>query len=121
LGATVLVLLIACVNIMNLLLARGATRAGEMAIRTSVGASRLRLVAQLLCESAILAVLGGLASLPVAVVTMRLVGALVPANLADRFVFEISPAAVLFAACATFVTVLIFGLVPAMRGSNANP
>ena len=72
LGATVLVLLIVCVNITSLLLARGAARAGELAIRASIGASRGQLMAQLFSEAAVLAVVGGLLALPVALGTLRL-------------------------------------------------
>ena len=71
LGVTAVVLLIVCVNIANLMLARGARRAGELAIRASIGASRRQLVGDLLLESGVLGVLGGLASLPVALVTLR--------------------------------------------------
>jgi predicted permease len=119
LGVTVLVLLIVCVNIANLLLARGAARTGEMAIRASLGASRGRLVRQMLAESFVLIAIGGLASLAVAALVARLVTALLPGNLGlER---GLSGTAMLFAAGASVVTVLIFGLVPALRASGTNP
>jgi predicted permease len=119
LGVTVLVLLIVCVNIANLLLARGAARTGEMAIRASLGASRGRLVRQLLAESFVLIAIGGLASLAVAALVARLITTLLPGGLGlER---GLSATAMLFAAGASLVTVLIFGLVPALRASGTNP
>lgn len=121
LGVTVLVLLIVCVNIANLLLARGAARAGEMAVRASIGATRGSLVAQLLVESAVLAAIGGLLSLPVAASTLQLISGLIPAQFAAALTASLSPEAMLFAAGASLSTVLLFGLVPAWQASGANP
>jgi hypothetical protein len=90
-AATFLVLLIACVNIASLLLARGISRAGEMAIRASVGASRWRLVAQLLAESMVLAVIGGLLAMPVAVATLRVILALAPGGSGGTPAARLSP------------------------------
>jgi predicted permease len=125
LGVTLLVLLIVCGNIANLLLARGASRAGEMAIRVSLGANRSRLAAQLLTESGVLAAIGGLLSFPVAFAILRVVSAVVPQSftsqlLSDRLDASSSGAAV-FAAGATLVTVILFGLVPALSTGRADP
>ncbi|HUQ52644.1 MAG TPA: ABC transporter permease, partial [Gammaproteobacteria bacterium] len=79
-GVTALVLLIVCVNIANLLLARGAARSGEMAIRASLGAGRFRLARVLLSESLVLIVIGGLTSLFVAALIVRLISGVVPSN-----------------------------------------
>ncbi len=119
LGVTVLVLLIVCVNVANLLLARGAARAGEMAIRASIGASRSRLVRQLLAESFVLIAIGGVLSLLVAAFIVRLFAAMLPTNVVLNL--ALSPTAMVFAAAASFVTVLVFGLAPAWRVSDASP
>ncbi|HZF29561.1 MAG TPA: ABC transporter permease [Gammaproteobacteria bacterium] len=121
LGVTVLVLLIVCVNIANLLLARGAARTGEMAIRASLGASRGWLVRQLFAESLVLIAIGGLASLAVAALVVRLVTSLLPTGLIVALAPGLSSAALLFAAGASLATVLVFGLLPAMRASGTNP
>jgi putative ABC transport system permease protein len=118
LGATALVLLTVCVNITNLLLARGASRAGEMAIRAAIGAARARLVAQLLTEAAVFGALGALLALPVAVVTLRVIAASVPGALANRFTPELSVEALGLAAALLVTTVLFFGLLPALRASD---
>jgi putative ABC transport system permease protein len=120
LGVTALVLLIVCVNIANLLLARGASRTGEMAIRASMGASRGRLVRQLLAESFVLIAIGGLVSLLIAELIVRLVTGLLPQNLALGIAPALSGTAMLFAAAASFVTLLVFGLAPAWRVSGAD-
>ena len=120
-GATVFVLLIACVNIANLLLARGASRAGEMAIRASIGASRWRLVSQLLAEATVLAVIGGALAVPVAVATLRAISLMVPGDMAGQFVASLSPSVMMFAAGITLATVVLFGLVPALTTGRADP
>ncbi|HEX7236527.1 MAG TPA: ABC transporter permease [Gammaproteobacteria bacterium] len=118
---TGLVLLIVCVNIANLLLARGAARAGEMATRASLGASRGWLVRQLLSESFVLIAIGGAASLGVAAAVVRLIASFLPNGVAIGLAAQLSPAALLFAAAASLLTVIVFGLVPAWRVSDANP
>jgi len=121
LGVTALVLLIACVNIANLLLVRGAARAGEMAVRASLGASQRRLVAQLLTEAGILGLLGCAASLPIAAATLGVISSLMPAQSAADLELALSPAAVLFAAAASLATVLLFGLFPALQAIRVSP
>jgi len=121
LGVTALVLLIVCVNIANLLLARGAARSGEMATRASLGASRGWLVRQLLGESLVLIAIGGLSSLAVAAALVRLIAALLPNGIVIGLAPQLSTTAMLFAAGASVLTVVVFGLVPAVRVSNANP
>lgn len=118
---TGLVLLIACVNIANLMLARGAARAGEMAVRSSIGASRGRLMAQLLTESCLLALLGGVASLPMALVTLRFIAALLPANAVDVMQSSLSANAIGFAMLVAFATAWIFGLFPALQLARTEP
>ncbi|HET8696127.1 MAG TPA: ABC transporter permease, partial [Gammaproteobacteria bacterium] len=115
------VLLIVCFNVANLMLVRGAARAPEMAIRASIGASRMRLARELLLESATLAAVGGLASIPVAAATLRGVSALVPAQLAGQVVLTLNAAATVFAAVLSLGTVLLFGLLPALRSSVVQP
>jgi len=117
LGITTLLLLIVCVNIANLLLARGAARAGELAIRTSVGASRGRLAAQLLAEAAALALLGALASVPVAAVTLRFVASLA---LTSNLAVSLSVPALVFGGAAALATLLAFGLAPAIQASHTD-
>jgi predicted permease len=121
LGVAAAVLAIVCVNVANLMLARNAARTAEMAIRSSLGASRFQLVRDLLLESAALAMLGGLASVPVALATLRGVVALVPWQLAGQVTLELSPAAMVFAAAASLGTVLMFALLPALRSSVVDP
>ena len=97
-GITGTVLLIACANIANLLLARGAQRDQEIAIRGSIGASRWQLLRQLLLESCLLAMLGGIASLLVAQWTLAAIGPAVPEGGLSSITLELRPAVVAFAA-----------------------
>jgi predicted permease len=118
LSVTGFVLLIACANIANLLLARSAARASEMAVRLSIGASRGRLVTQLLTESLLLAFFGGIAGLFVAHWTLALILALMPAEAAKTMQFAISGPALLFAGALTVGTGLLFGLFPALHSTR---
>ncbi len=117
-SVTGVVLLIACANIANLLLARSAARSGEMAMRLSIGASRGRLIGQLLFEACLLAVLGGLAGLLVARWTLGGIAAMLPADATESLSFSLDPAILLFAAALSVATGLFFGLFPALHSTR---
>jgi predicted permease len=117
LGVTGLVLLIACANIANLLLARAAARSGEMAIRLSIGASRWQLVVQLLTEAVVLSIAGGLAGILVAKWTLDLILSLLPSD-ANALKFSIDSTVLLFAAALSVATGLLFGLFPALHSTS---
>ena len=114
LGAVVLVLLIACANITNLLLARGAARQKEMAVRSALGATRARIAAQLLVESLVLGALGGAAGVALAAVLIRLAAPLVPAM---PFTAEIvlDTRVLLFATATALTVAILVGVLPALR------
>ena len=118
LGVTGLVLLIACANIANLLLARAASRASEMALRLSLGASRLQLVAQLMTESLVLAVLGGAAGLVVARWTLDAIASLLSDDASQVFAVSLDGQMLLFAAAVTIGTGVLFGLFPAIHSTR---
>ena len=115
---TGVVLLIACANIANLLLARGAARSQEMAIRGSLGAGRRHLLVQLLTESLLLAMLGGVASLFVAQATLGLMGTFLPPEASNMLVLELSPTVLVFTAVVSLGTGLLFGLYPALHSTR---
>ena len=117
LGVTGLVLLIACANIANLLLARAAARSGEMAIRLSIGASRWQLIVQLLTEAVVLSIAGGVAGILVAKWTLDLILSLLPSD-ANALRFSIDSTVLLFAAALSVATGLLFGLFPALHSTS---
>ena len=112
------VLLIACANIANLLLVRGAGRSAEMAVRLSIGANRKQLIAQLLTESCLLAALGAIGGLLVAKWTLDLIGTIVPPDAAALVRFRMDPMMLLFGAAAAVVTGIAFGLFPALHSTK---
>ena len=117
-----LVLLIACANVANLLIARGFMRQKEIAVRLSLGASRGRLVRQLLVESLVLAIAGGAAGLGLAVVLTRGLLSLIPAE-GQPLLIDAHPdlRILAFAFGLTLVTGIVFGLLPALRASRPDP
>ena len=120
LSITGLVLLIACANIANLLLARGAHRGPEFAMRASLGASRSRLLGQLLTESCLLALLGGVASLFVATWTLKFIGSLMPPETQATISVQLSPSVIGFAALLSLGTGFLFGMYPALHSTRAD-
>jgi predicted permease len=117
-GITGVVLLIACANIANLLLARGAQRAQEMAVRGSLGAPRRTLLAQLLTEACVLALIGGVASLAVANWTLAGIASQLPAEALATLRLELQPSVLVFAGVLALGTGLVFGMYPALHATR---
>ena len=114
-GAVGFLLLIACVNVANLLLVRGDVRGREMAVRTALGASPTRLVRQLLTESVVLALAGAVLGLGLAAVALRVLTSIEPTGLPPLAPVRLDLTAIAFTLLVAVVTTLIFGLAPALR------
>ena len=119
-GAVGLVLLLACVNVANLALARSSARHREIAIRTSIGAGRGRIVRQLLTESVLLALLGGAFGVLLCYASFNFVLALVPADLPHVGAFQMDGRVLVFALLLSLITGIVFGLFPAFTATRVD-
>jgi putative ABC transport system permease protein len=120
-GAVGAVLLIACSNVAGLLLARGAVRQREFAVRIALGASRRRIVGQLLLESLVLAFLAAAAGTGIAAAALKCTRAFSPANLPRLDEISLDGAALAFAVCLSFVCAAVSSLLPALRITARDP
>ena len=120
LGAVGCVLLIACVNVANLMLVRSAGRERELAVRLALGAGRGRIVRQLLTEGGLMAALGGATGLLIGAWGIASLTTLVPANLLPLDQVGLNPTVLAFTLCVSLLTGLLFGLLPALHASRTD-
>src|ERR1044072_2828380 len=120
LGAVGFVLLVACVNVANLLLARASARRKERAIRASLGASRERIVRQVIVESLPLALIGGLCGVLLATWGIDLISTLLPASLPRGNEIGVNARVLGFTVCLALLTIVIFGLLPALQAARTD-
>ena len=120
LGSVALVLLIACANVANLLLTRATSRQKEIAVRTALGASWKRLVRQLLTESVLLGVAGGVAGLAIAEVSLKIVRAINPGNIPRLDAISLDGTVLAFTFIISIGTGILFGLAPALRAARVD-
>jgi len=121
LSAVILLLLIACVNVANLQLARAAARKRELAVRSALGATRLRLLRHTLVESALLAIVGGIAGVVLARWLVKLMVVAAPPDIPRIDAAAVSLPALAFGAIITMLVALISGLVPALNAARSDP
>jgi predicted permease len=121
LGITTLLLLIVCFNVANLLLARGMTRYGELAVRAAVGASRSRLVLESLLDAAAPALVGAALSVPAAALTLQVIARFVPDQLREALALQVNATTLLFAGAVSLTTVLAFGAAPGIQATRTDP
>jgi putative ABC transport system permease protein len=121
LGAVILMLIIASVNVTNLMLARGAQRTGEFAVRAALGAGRMRMIGHLLAESLLVTTVGGGLGMMMAELGVRIFVALAPSALPRTDAIQVDNFALLFGVAITMLVGIAVGVIPAFRASAAKP